>query len=60
MKKRRGIKLLIAALLILVGGIVIRIAWVILSTFFIVLGAGVFIGGIIYLTNTVYKSKNNN
>lgn len=58
MNKRRSIKLFIAVLLILIGGVFIRIAWVVLSTFFILLGAGVFLGGVIYFATTLY-SKNN-
>jgi hypothetical protein len=58
MNKRKSIKLLIAVLIIIVGGIFIRIAWFILSTFFILLGAGVFLGGVIYFSTILFNSKN--
>lgn len=57
MMKKRNIKLLLAGIIILIGGILVRFAWIILSTFFILLGAGLFLGGIIYFSMVLYDRK---
>lgn len=55
--KKRNLKLLLAGIIILIGGVFIRFAWIILSTFFILLGAGLFLGGVIYFSMILYDRK---
>lgn len=59
MKKRT--KLLVAGILIIIGGTFMRFAWIIftqlLSTFLMLLGAFLFLAGIIFFANTFFDRK---
>jgi len=58
---RRNKKLLFGGISIITGGMLMRFAWAIineqLSVFLILAGSVLFLGGVIYFANSLFKNK---
>lgn len=58
---KRNKKLVLAGVAILIGGICMRLAWIYihhsLGPVIVITGAALFLGGVIYFINTVYKQR---
>jgi len=56
---KRNTKLLLAGVIILIGGMLMRFAWFIinqqLSTAIIITGSVLFLGGVVYIVNILFK-----
>ncbi|TCK80797.1 hypothetical protein [Albibacterium bauzanense] len=58
---KRNKKLILGGIIILIGGMMMRFAWFFiyeqLSVVLILIGAGLFIGGVIYFVNALFQNK---